>query len=164
LWEILMTHLRSLSPCKFLFPGSLFLGALLASGCGDASGVGRTLPVAGMVTLDGKPLTAGSTVILFKPDAGRGNTSPFEPVGTVDDQGNYTLATKGKRGAPPGWYKVVVTATELRAGGRDPHGHIRPAPRSLVPARYGQAATTTVTIEVVEEPGPGAYDVKLTGK
>src|SRR5262249_60393527 len=101
-----MTHLRSFSCHEFPLPGSLFLVAVLAFGCGDATGVGKTVPVAGTVTLDGKPLTAASTVILFKPDAARRNTSPFEPVGTVDDQGNYTLVTQGKRGAPRGWCKV----------------------------------------------------------
>src|SRR5262245_27234201 len=85
--------------------------ALLAAGCAD-SGVGKTYPVRGKVTIDGVPLTAPNTVILFKPDTAKGNNSPFEPTGTVDGEGNYTLRTKGKKGAPPGWYRVAVTATE----------------------------------------------------
>src|SRR5437588_5719848 len=89
-----------------------FLFTWLAFGCGDDSGVGKTFPVEGRVTINQEPLTAKSTVVLFKPDAAKGNTSTFEPVGTVDENGNYTLMTQGKKGAPPGWYKVVVTATE----------------------------------------------------
>jgi hypothetical protein len=136
----------------------------LAFGCGDTSDVGKTFPVSGKVTLDDSPVTAASAIILFKPDAGRGNTSPFEPTGTVDAEGNYRLFTKGKAGAPPGWYKVVVTATEPRgADEKVPKNH-RPGPRSLLPAGYGQAATTKVAIEVVENPAPDAYDVKLTSK
>jgi hypothetical protein len=136
----------------------------LGPGCGDSSGVGKTVPVAGTVTLDDKPVTATSTIVLFKPDASRGNTSPFEATGTVDGEGNYRLSTKGKKGAPPGWYKVVVTATEPReAEAKGPLNH-RPGPKSLLPARYGEAATTTVAIEVVEGPASGAYDVKLTSK
>ncbi len=137
---------------------------LLAAGC-DSSGVGKTYPVSGKVTLDGKPLTAATTIILFKPDAAKGNSSPFEPTGTVDDQGNYTLVTSGKKGAPPGAYKVVVTATEPpKDEGRRSPKHKRPGGQTLLPSRYGQAATTTVAIEVVETPPPGAYDIKLTGK
>lgn len=144
--------------------GFAWLFAFLACGCADTSGVGKTFPVAGKVTLDDQPVTAASTIVLFKPDPARGNTSPFEPTASVDGQGNYTLSTKGKSGAPPGWYKVVVTATEPRgADEKGPRNH-RPGPRSLLPAVYGQAATTTVAFEVVESPAPGAYDVKLSGK
>jgi hypothetical protein len=140
-----------------------FLFGWLASGCGDDSGVGRTVAVAGRVTIDNTPLTAKSTVVLFMPDASKGNTSPFEPTGTVDADGNYTLKTKGKNGAPPGWYKVVVTAHEgpLPQHPQSPQKH-RPTVKTLVPARYGQEKTSDLSIEVVENPMPGAYDLKLT--
>jgi hypothetical protein len=145
-----------------VLPSLAAIGLLAAPGCGDTSGIGKTLPVAGKVTLDDTPLTAPSTVLLFKPDASRGNTSLWEPTGTVDDQGNYVLFTNGKKGAPPGWYKVLVTASAVQTDGSSGSPHKRPVPRSLVPARYGQAATTPVTIEVVEAPTPEAYDLKLT--
>ncbi len=156
-------------PRCFRFPESVsavtaLALALLVFGCGDSSGVGKTFPVTGKITLDDELVTSSNTVVLFKPDAKRGNTSPFEPAGTVDSQGNYTLATKGKSGAPPGWYKVTITAAEPRgAEEKGPKNH-RPGPRSLLPARYGQAATTPVAIEVVESPASGAYDLKLTSK
>jgi hypothetical protein len=140
----------------------LLLG-FAAAGCADRSGVGPTFPVAGRITLGNEPLTAKNTVVLFKPDASRGNSSPFEPTGTVDEAGNYTVQTRGKKGAPPGWYRVVVTARDEappehpKAG--QPH---RPVARSLVPARYGQEKTSGLSLEVVESPAPGAYDLKLT--
>jgi hypothetical protein len=135
--------------------------ALLAAGCGDDSGVGRTLPVRGLITLNDEPLTAESTTVLFKPDAGLGNTSRFEPAGTVDADGYYTLLTKGKSGAPPGWYRVIVTAlAEDPIHPKGPRRH-RPVAQSLLPAKYGQRKTTDLTIEVVENPAPGAYDLKL---
>jgi hypothetical protein len=140
--------------------GWALLLALVAAGCGDSSGVGRTVPVRGTVTLDGTPVTAASTVVLFKPDESKGNRSPFEPVGTVDGQGNYALRTGGKKGAPPGWYKVVVTATDERISPATKDRH--PAPKSLLPAPYGSEATTPFAVEVVEEPAAGAYDLKLT--
>lgn len=134
-----------------------------ASGCGDASGVGRTLPVSGKVTFNNAPWTANTTIVLFKPDADRGNTSPFEPSGTVDENGTYVLTTKGKKGAPPGWYKVIVIA---RAEAPPQHpknlkSH-RPVAKSLLPAKYGQEKTSELAIEVVETPAAGAYDLKLT--
>jgi hypothetical protein len=51
-------------------------------GCSDPSGVGKTFPVSGKLRIDDRPLTAASTVVLFKPDAARGNTTAFEPIGT----------------------------------------------------------------------------------
>jgi hypothetical protein len=39
-----------------------FLFGWLASGCGDDSGVGRTVAVAGKVTIDSAPLTANLSI------------------------------------------------------------------------------------------------------
>jgi hypothetical protein len=134
----------------------------LVLGCADASGVGKTYPVGGKLSLNNEAFTAESTVVLFKPDAGKGNSLSFEPIGTVDDDGQYTVSTRGKSGAPPGWYKVVVTATAAPPEhAKTPKTH-RPVARSLLPARYGQSQTTDLQIEVVEAPAPGAYDLKLT--
>jgi hypothetical protein len=146
--------------------GRSLLGAALAlcaaAGCNDAAGIGKTYPVSGTVTVKNEPLTAQTTMILFKPDAAKGNTSAFEPAGTVNKEGKYTLITKGRKGAPPGWYLVTVTATapaELDTKHGPAH---HPVPRSLVPAKYGQAKTTDLSVEVVEKPAPGAYDLKLS--
>ncbi len=146
---------------RILFFATALVGALLVLGCGDDSGVGGLLDIRGSLTLDDEPLTAKSTVVLFKPDASKGNASRFEPVGTVDEQGNYTLLTEGKPGAPPGWYRVIVTATESQPDSAQRPPNRRPVPRSLVPAKYGQAATTELMIEVVEDPAPGTYDLRL---
>ncbi|MFL5243865.1 MAG: hypothetical protein ACJ8FY_17320 [Gemmataceae bacterium] len=151
--------------CSFpylLRASPVLLISLLVLGCGDDSGVGQTFPVVGRITLDKEPLTAKSTVVLFKPDAAKGNTTSFEPTGTVDETGTYTLLTKGRKGAPPGWYKVVVTATgasPVHAGGPQSH---RPVAQSLLPAKYGHEKTSDLSIEVVENPAPEAYDLKLT--
>jgi hypothetical protein len=137
------------------------LVAVLATGCGDEMGVGKTFPVNGRVTLANQPVTATSTVVLFKPDSARGNSSPFEPTGTVDAEGNYTLMTKGKKGAPPGWYKVIVTANEPPSFQTKGPRLKMPGAKTLVPPKYGQLQTTDLTVEVVENPAPGAYDLKL---
>jgi hypothetical protein len=131
-----------------------------AAGCGgDDSGVGTTYPVAGQVTLDNVPLKAEVGNVLFKPDRSKGNDSAFEPVGKIDPEGNYTLSTNGKAGAPPGWYKVIVTAHDGKLN-RNPNRP--PTPTALVPPQYGTPETTDLSVEVVESPGTGAYDLKLT--
>ena len=130
---------------------------------GTDTGVGKTYPVIGKLTFDNQPVTAESTTVLFKPDASKGNTSPFEPAGTVDEDGNFTLITKGKSGAPLGWYKVIVTAVEGPTK-QPKNPRQRAVARSLLPAKYGQAKTTDLAVEVVENANPGAYDLKLSSK
>jgi hypothetical protein len=157
-----MARFRTAAHCGDRFPIFAFLYVCLASGCGDNSGVGLTFPVAGKVTIGDTPLTAASTMVLFKPDASRGNTSPFEPAGTVDADGNYVLMTRGKQGAPPGWYKVVVSAREEAATVHPKDPRHRPAAKSLVPRKYGLETSSNLSIEVVKNPPRGAYDLKLT--
>ena len=137
------------------------LAVILMAGCGDDSGVGPTFPVAGKVTLQNEPFSAKNTIIVFKPDASRGNKDPFAPAGAVDADGSYTLTTKGKIGAPPGWYKVVVTSRDEAPTEHPKDPRHRPVAKSLLPARYGQEKTTDLAIEIVENPAPGAYDLKL---
>ncbi len=130
-------------------------------GCGDSSGVGKTFPVSGRITFKDQPWVAETTMVLFKPDRSKGNQTPFEPVGVVDEQGIYAVTTKGKDGAPPGWYKVLVTA----AGDYQEHPKAKnrhPGPRSLLPAKYGQEKTSGLAVEVVEHPAANAYDLKLS--
>jgi hypothetical protein len=130
-------------------------------GC-DSSGVGKTYPVTGSITVNGKPLTSATVTVLFKPDAAKGNTTSFEPAGTVDEHGQYRVHTNGKEGAPPGWYKVVVTAFSGQPQHSAAAHDRRPIVKSLLPQKYGSAASTTLTIEVVSNPAPAAYDLNLT--
>ena len=145
----------------FPLPACTLLCALLAFGCGDSRGVGKVYPVTGKITLNGEPLTVTTTMVLFRPDASRGNASRFEPAGTVDADGDYTVFTDGKEGAPSGWYKVIVTATSTEV--QTTHGkRDHPRPKSLLPAKYGRAQTTELAVEVVANPAPGVYDLKLS--
>ena len=58
-----------------------------------------------------------------------------------------------RKGAPPGWYKVVVTAYD------NPRpGNLKP----LISMKYQDAKTTPLEKEVVENPEPGRYDFNLT--
>jgi hypothetical protein len=137
----------------------IFLGLALAclvcltSGCGGPA----LIPVSGKVMLvrgnQTVPLPGGS--INFRPDKSKGNTFGGEPVAEINAQGEYTLETKGKPGAPAGAYKVIVTApvsmdnTKLNAN------------KITVSTIYLDAATTPLNAEVSDKPAPGAYDFKV---
>jgi hypothetical protein len=122
----------------------------LSSGCGGT----KLTPVSGRVTVDGKALTTGT--VRFIPDKAKGNTFGGEPIGEINAQGEYTLQTRGKPGAPLGSYKVAVSANE--SIGTD---NTSAKPGSLVNPTYSLAETTPLEIQVVAQPGAGAYDLKL---
>jgi len=140
--------------------------ALAASGCGSGF---KTVPVSGKVFLNGEPLTGADTTILFRPDASKGNAINLDFSGEADKEGNYTLYHgKGNRGVAPGWYKVAVVAVEPREQRTGPGKKVRkvagpPIRKSLIEKKYTLDSTSGIEIEVVENPVPGAYDLKLTG-
>lgn len=105
--------------------------------------------------LDGKPLEGKEGVVHFKPDVSKGNASSVSSVGVLQSNGSFSMSTDERPGAPAGWYKVIITATEADANPNDE------TPR-VVPERYEKEATTPLTVEVVANPGPGAYDLKLS--
>src|SRR5215469_3246885 len=89
-----------------LLVASVFLA--FVSGCGK--GAGKLVPVQGQVKFGDAPLTTG--VVIFRPDASKGNTSQEEPRGQIDAEGHYKLRTAQQEGAAPGWYKVGIIASQ----------------------------------------------------
>ena len=79
------------------------------AGCG-----GKTVPVSGVATLDGKAV-GGATVVFTSED---GKTTYN---GTTDDSGNFTLSSGETTGAAPGNYKVMVTKYPKVTVGADPN-------------------------------------------
>jgi hypothetical protein len=140
-------------PAGFL--GPCLLGLLLfASGCSHSAGEARLLPVTGRVTVAGNPLTTGT--VSFLPDTSRGNTSGVAPGGEIQPDGSYTLFSAGRKGAPAGFYRVIVSAAEPV----DPNNPLAPR-RSFVNVRYNSVETSNLQVEVTETPVPGAYDLPL---
>lgn len=129
---------------------ALVVGLAGLSGCGREE---RLVPVSGRVIVNGKPLPLGKVV--FQPDADRGNTSRQEPRGSIDDQGVYRLSTGDREGAPPGWYRVAVFA--MKPGTDDGN---RPV-EWLHNPRYTDARGSGLSVQVVEDPAPGTYDLAL---
>jgi len=122
------------------------LGAWLACvGCGE-----RRADVSGKATVDGKPLNSKLITILFAPDLD--NPLKKIPSGVLDDQGIYTISTGAAEGVPLGRYRVHVHWDSKNAQGQ-------PCP---VHPRFLEAGLTTLSIEVVANPQPGAYDLKFT--
>jgi hypothetical protein len=123
------------------------LGVLFAvAGCSTQ----RHVDVKGKATVDGKPLTKG--VIVFAPD--KDNALKTISKGEVDENGNYHLATAQKEGIPLGSYKVYVVFNVKNMNGA-------PIP---VHAKYMDTEHTPLSVEVVENPQPGAYDLKFSEK
>jgi hypothetical protein len=126
---------------------------LLPAGCGDNI---ERVPVSGRVLVDGQPLRGKAGSVLFKPDSSKGKPGSHEAAGNLDEEGNYVLFTAGKKGAAPGWYKVVVFATEKGAD--------RDAPARVFHPRYCSDKSTPLAVEVVAQPAAEQYDLKLTRK
>jgi hypothetical protein len=110
----------------------------------------RHVTVRGKATVDGKPLTQG--VIKFVRD--KDNSPKIVAVADIDSEGNYELLIPEKEGDGLGWYKVCVAFDKKSMKGA-------PLP---VHAKYLKPTETPLSVEVVGNPQPGAYDLKFTEK
>ncbi|HEX3149225.1 MAG TPA: hypothetical protein VHR66_14220 [Gemmataceae bacterium] len=129
---------------------------LLLSPSGCDSGSGSLHKVSGKVTVDGAPLTTGT--VRFVPDKDKGNKATTEPTGQIGTDGTYSLMTDGKSGAPAGWYKVTISASEVPESSKPFSG------KSLVAAKFNDPAASGLAVEVVSSPKAGAYDLQATAK
>ena len=130
----------------------LAAGLLLYSGCG---GSGLNLaPVEGVVTLNGAPVADAG--VLFKPAQG-----PFA-MGVTDAEGRFTLTTANEEGALIGDHKVAIskveTLTKYRPGNPMPIYETK----ALIPQKYFNAATSTLTASVVDD--DNEFEFKLTSR
>jgi hypothetical protein len=105
-------------------------------------------------------------VVIFRPDAARGNTAKDEARGSIDAGGNYKLFTGAGRnrqeGAPLGWYRVAVVSVQTAEARQAPlQGHMPPPPQSLIPLNYNDPDQSGITLQVTEHASPGAYNITL---
>ena len=122
----------------------------LASGC-SAEGE-KLAPVSGVITVGGRPVPSGT--LTFYPEGTKGNATQHQPTGVLGADGRFEVFVPGsKKGAPPGWYKVVVYAVDDPQPGK-PNKY-------FVHKKYTDRATTPLLIEVVDNPEPGRYDLRL---
>ena len=132
---------------------------VLAS-CGTEDGFGKRYPVSGTVKYNGSPLEKGEISFVTED-----MSKNFGAAGTVTN-GSYKLSMGGASdGAQAGKYKVTISAKEdysekAQADFQKETGSTSPkvlgtfaakaaaAAKSLIPAGYGDARTTTLKAEV----------------
>jgi hypothetical protein len=133
----------------------LFGGALLlVVGCGGGP---KLVKVQGKVYVDGHLVEGSETVkgyVVFHPDQSKGNKTQEVVQGTIGADGTYNVFTRDKEGAPLGWYKVTVDLADTKAD--DPYFY-----KARIDQKYLEKDKSELVFEVVENPEPGRYDLKL---
>jgi hypothetical protein len=133
------------------------LGAFALTSVVGCGGV-RRVPVSGTVMLDGQPLNGGWLV--YTPDTAKGNTHRISCTSRIKD-GHYDLETNGVTraesgsGVPLGWYKVSFRILE-ESTKKHPIAPIN------VNEKFKDPDKTPLSVEVKDNPDPGAYDFKMT--
>ena len=136
----------------------LIAAAAIQGGC-ESKPYGLA-PVAGAVTLDGKPVPG--SVVTFQPQGGEGvsKDSPMPgSTGRCDDSGHYELKTiRGEVGAVAGPHTIRIHSPKAKVTGEsDAPG----APKELFPPKYN--FQTGLTFEVPPE-GTDAANFELTSQ
>ncbi len=148
------------------------LAALAIMGCNQSGSSLDTVPVSGVVTLDGTPVEGA--VVTFSPTSTTGTAAS----GKTDATGRYELTTLNPGdGALPGSYNVIVSKTEggtssaIKPGmtdeeatiavmeARDAAGGVDPEIKDLLPAKYKSTAESGLKAEVA--PGKGEFNFDL---
>lgn len=129
---------------------SILVIPVLCLGCSRSSEP-DLVPVKGKVLYQGKPVP-NATVMFVPKNAGLA-------MGTTNDQGEFTLATKGRTGAVPGDHRVAVSAMEVSPKSAAPEigspeylkmmspGASKP-PKSLIPEKFGKVETSGLTQKI----------------
>lgn len=103
-------------------------------------------------------------MLYFNPNEAKGNTARVSCSSPIKG-GRFELRTDGVErsesgsGVPPGWYKVTVRVNEP---GEVPVFPGQPA--YVIAPKYLDPEKTPLEFEVVENPGPDRYNLKITSK
>jgi hypothetical protein len=113
----------------------------------------KVFPVVGRVLLEGQPLRGG--YVKFHADASKDNSTQIVPSSEIDADGNYVLHTGSQRGAPPGWYRVVIVPSETDDNSKAVSKDFKP-PFNV---KFTRDDLTPLQVEVKEN---ATYDLELT--
>jgi hypothetical protein len=131
----------------------LFVAMLAVLGIGCEPAGPKLYPVSGKVALkDGTPVKFGH--VILHADKSKGNTTQEVSQGTIRN-GEYTIKTGTRDGAPPGAYKVSIEAA-AEVDEKNPY-----FTEWFADEKYVSPDTSGLTMEVVEAGEPGRYDFKL---
>lgn len=130
------------------------LAAALLIGCSHEE---KLTEVRGTLYIGDQPSTKGMGYVTFHPDASKGNAWQEESVGAVQPDGTFSLESRGKKGAAKGWYKVGVTVADV-IDEKNPYVTNWRMPN---PEKYQRWDKSGISVEVVDKPQPGQYDIKL---
>jgi hypothetical protein len=137
------------------------LGIALA-GCGGDFDYGPTGTITGRLTLEGKPLPAGSSAVFMEPKAG------YLAFGLTDADGNYTVNTWNNGNMPIGTYRVMVhppapandsetaSAEELLA---NPEKYKARPVKTEIPKKYRETSTSGLSFDI--QKGQNKIDIDL---
>ncbi len=116
-------------------------------------------PVEGVVLYQGEPVE-GATVVF------RSESEQVAAYGTTDSEGRFSLTTYDEGdGAVAGEHQVRITKIETEEAPAPADPEANPAPpkeTNLLPAKYGNFQTSTLTAEVTAE-GTNEFEFKLQG-
>lgn len=129
----------------------------LAAGCGGGP---KIVPVEGKVYLNDQLVQTGETVtgyVILHPDQSKGNLTQDYVKADIASDGSFKVYAGPKEGAPPGWYKVTVDLAKTNP--KDPYDY-----KPLTDDKYKEKDRSGIVFEVIENPEPGRYDIKLPGK
>jgi hypothetical protein len=137
---------------RMLQLGALALALLvLGAGCRRSA---ILHPVSGKVSYRGAVLNNG--VVVFTPDATRGESGPIA-LGTIREDGTYTLNTGDVIGAGPGWYRITVAAFTAPVPKTVAP---TPAPLPLLPEKYRDPELSLLRCQVKADQ-PNNIDLNL---
>jgi hypothetical protein len=127
-----------------------FLGSILLLGCAQS----KYAPVAGTITMDGKPLA--NVVVNFQPSGSDLNPGPGS-TGRTNANGEYSLRLiGGGAGAVLGWHRVEVNPVVESS----PDDDRAPAAKVKIPTKYNRK--TELQFEVKR--GDNKADFQLSSK
>ena len=124
---------------------ALLLGCLVVSvaGCSSSEGM-EVWPVAGRVTVGGKPAAGADVAFFGLDDELKSPMAPF-PQGTTDEEGHFQVTSyMPDDGAPAGRY--VVTIVWPRDQSADPES--RDDSPDRLRGRYSSPETSSIEVEV----------------
>jgi hypothetical protein len=131
------------------------LGAVLIAALGCGPGMPFALaPVEGTVTRQGQPLAHGRVV--FQPQ--QGTPGPVA-IGVIEPDGKFRMQTAGHDGVAMGQHLVTVHCREESNAAASQTSKQLLIPKSLIPEKYSNEATSPLRFEVKE--GKNEYPIVL---